>query len=468
MGIVWDEFSRNHPVFLFAGVVVFLISAWSMQRLIAVFSPYRLTIPAVFYLTYLIMIFFPAFWVFVDHPGPYREGFLTAVISVLVMVPLGVYHANRMFVFSRDETARYFTAPMVDTCPPNRMFHAHVLFVSFAVGVFVYYLMVVPVLPIVQLIQNPGETLALTLAREESFKLLDPRWGQQNSTQMFYAFLFLRTMLFPVLILTTLGYYLYTKEKRWLVLFLVTGIVGSFYAISSLSRAPISAIVMRVFFFLFLFFRARLSTRAMVIAALLMSAFPIIVTTFAYSADRTVLDGIVAVAVRLTYTPAEDLYYYFEVFPTVHDYLYGHTLIKPVLKFLGEEYFYIENFVALYISPNGVQSAHANAAFVSNLHADFGLPGVVIGSFLVGFFVQFLQIYLARSEKTIFNVAVFSFVVYAIWVLNFGSITSVLIVNGVLPVFALVWLMRFVVVMLSPGWVDAPSRRNILVRRGAG
>ncbi len=461
---VWEEFFRYHPVLLMAGVISFLVSACLMQRLIAAFTISRMTIPSVFYLTYLIMIFFPSFWVFVDHPGPYREAYLIAVISVLLTVPLGIFHANKMLAFTRKETDLYFTAPVIDSYNVQRMFHVHVVLVILALLVFVAYMIDTPVLPIVQLIKNPGETLALTMAREESFKMLDPRHG---GTKMFYAYLFLRTLLFPVLVLTTLGYYLFTRQTKWLALFTVVALTASFYAVSSLSRAPMAAIIMRTFFFLFLFSRARLSKRAMMIAGLLMATFPILVTTFAYSSEYTLLDGILAVGVRLTYTPAEDLYYYFEIFPTVHDYLYGHTLVKPILKFLGEEYFYIENFVALYISPGGVQSAHANAAFVSNLHADFGFAGVLVGGFIVGFFIQALHVYLARQEKNVLNIATAAFIVYAIWVLNFGSITSVLIVNGVLPVFALVFAIRAFSWMLAPyDWrIRTSGRHGLLVRR---
>lgn len=461
---VWEGFSRDHQMLLFSAVVCFLGSAWSMQRLIAVFSPSRLTIPSVFYITYLIMIFFPAFWVFLDHPGPYREPFLVSVISILLTIPLGIYHANRLLSFSRTETSLYFTATPVVSGNTSRMFLVHVLLGFLAMAIFFIYVYTVPSLPIIQLIQHPGETMALTLAREESFKLLDPRWG---GTPLFYAFLFLRTLLFPVIIVTTLGYALHTREHRWLLLFSILFLVGAFYAVSSLSRAPVAAIIMRIFIFYFLFRGARVPKRMMMFAAVLMGLFPVLVTTFAYSSDYTLLDGVLAVGVRLTYTPAEDLYYYFEVFPAVHDFLYGHTLVKPLLKFLGEEYFYIENFVALYISPDGVQSAHANAAFVSNLHADFGLMGVVVGGYAVGFLIQLLHIFLARQQKSVLNLATYAFIVYAIWVLNFGSITSVLIVNGVLPVFALIFGIKLLYRFLGPATTSAspPGRIGILIPR---
>ena len=108
--------------------------------------------------------------------------------------------------------------------------------------------------PLLELIRNPGDNLALAVAREESFKLLDPRWDSESSTDLFYAYLFLRTLLFPVIIVTSLGLALQTRSyKNWAWFSLVL-IVGGIYAMFSLSRAPISAIFMRIFFFLYLFF----------------------------------------------------------------------------------------------------------------------------------------------------------------------------------------------------------------------
>jgi len=107
---------------------------------------------------------------------------------------------------------------------------------------------------------------------------------------------------------------------------------------------------------------------------------------------------------------------------------------------LGSDHFYIENYVYKYRYPTGVASGHSNAAFQSNLHADFGVVGVLLGGFLVGILMQGIQIYILRREKTVLNIALYSFMVYAFWVLNMGSVTSVLFVNGVIPVLLLVLL----------------------------
>jgi hypothetical protein len=148
------------------------------------------------------------------------------------------------------------------------------------------------------------------------------------------------------------------------------------------------------------------------------------------------------VARRLSYTQAYALFTYFKVFPAEHDWLWGQALVKPILRFWGTD-FYVENYVYQQIYPTSpIPTGHLNAAFQSNFYADFGLPGVVIGGVLTGAIMHGLEINLWRRRKTMLELATFSVLVYAFWVLHSGSLTSVLITNGALPVLLIAPTMR--------------------------
>jgi hypothetical protein len=180
------------------------------------------------------------------------------------------------------------------------------------------------------------------------------------------------------------------------------------------------------------------------IAGLMLAAltFPVAVTTLAYESAGA-LDGIRRVIFRLLVTPADDLYAYFLIFPDQVGFQWGGTMIKPIQTVLGLPNFYIENYVYRVISPDGLATGHANAAFPSNLYADFGLIGVLFGGVLVGALIQLVHVSLARRPKTVLTAALYSFMVYAFWVLNFGSVTSVLGTNGGLfgiVVIGILWL----------------------------
>lgn len=415
-------------------------SAVLMHRVAQLFNPARLSIPSFFLVSYVIMIYLPAFVVYGEQPDPTRTIYLFAVQSVLLTVPLGIWAANVAARYSKRENDRFYASPMVAPADTSAAYHvALLMFLASALVMAVYFSeLEFGRIPLVYMFTDPGDVDMLQSLREESFKLFDPRWNTASSSLMFYAFLFLRTLLFPFLIVIAFGYFLCTRRRDWMWLFILSAAFGGFYAAASIARAPLAALVMRVMFVYYLFRGGNMGRRATTTLLGLMLAFPVLVTTMAYG-SKGIMDALTRVAKRFTYTPADDLYVYFEMFPNHVAYQYGGTLLKPVLKLFELPYFYIENQVFLYQFPNGLLTGHANAAFISNLHADFGPPGVVLGGFLIGALMQGVQIWLARKPKTVVNVAIFAFMMYAFWVLNFGSITSVLGTNGVLPVMVLAW-----------------------------
>lgn len=442
MGVIVYYSDSEFLMILTISAFVFLLSVYLMQKSIAVFNISRLTIPAFWYLTYLVMIYFPSFFVFYGLTDPSRYAYLFAVESVLITVPLGIIAINQCCRFKKSWINEYFTRPVEEGMTGSHTTFVYAVFLILSVSLALLYLTSIETIPLFYMLQHPGQPEQLAILREESFKMLDPRWEGDASTSLFYAYLFLRTLIFPFLIMISIGYLLINRNVTWLSLALFTSVCGILYAAASIARAPVAAIVLRVAFFLYLFKQGRLGRRLAVILMVSVLLFPFVVTKMAYvgGGGMDFQEALKRVAVRMTYTPAADLYDYFEIFPTHHDYLYGQAFLKPLLVAIGADNFYIENYVYNYRYPQGLKTGHSNAAFQSNLHADFGPAGVIVGGFLIGMLMQGIQIYIFRKRKTVLNIALYSFMVYAFWVLNMGSVTSVLFVNGVLPVLILVLL----------------------------
>ena len=95
-----------------------------------------------------------------------------------------------------------------------------------------------------------------------------------------------------------------------------------------------------------------------------------------------------------------------------------------------------------YIFPGRLESGSANAAFIGYFYVDFGLPGVFIGSFLTGVLVQFIQVVLTRSRKTVILLAVYAFLIYAFFNLSSLAVSTILLTGGVIMVFILYFAMR--------------------------
>jgi hypothetical protein len=421
-------------------IPVLLLSAYLMQRTTRVFDIRRITIPAFWYLTYLPMIYFPSFVVFYRLDAASKYPYFFAVQSVMITVPLGIWAVNRICRFDQNSIRHYFNAPVQERKPGIAKLFIYTVLLSVALFFAIIYIIGLDNIPLLYMFKNPGASQEVTVLREESFKLLDPRWSSASSTHLFYIYLFLRTLIFPFFILLSFGYFFISRDLKWFFLFIITLIAGVIYAATSLARAPVAAIFLRLSFAFYLIKQGRLGKKMLVVCMVLILLFPLMVTKLGYGTNVDALDAIKRVFIRLCYTPAADLHDYFEIFPEHHDYVYGQALLKPILILFGLPNFYIENYVYRFKYPNSIETGHSNAAFQSNLHADFGALGVLIGGFLTGMLMQGIQIYILRRKKTIVSIASYSFFIYAFWVLNMGSITSVLFVNGVIPVVFLILL----------------------------
>jgi hypothetical protein len=254
--------------------------------------------------------------VFGEQDDAARWTFLIGVNAVLLMVPAGVGLMNTIARYDTVQHDRFYAARV--TIPQNTHFEFHGALLVFAVAATLtlayFSQFTLDRIPLVHMFVYPNDVDRLLVLREESFKLFDPRWNSASSSVLFYGFLFLRTLLFPFLILVTFGYFICTRERRWMYLFLAALVLGGFYAAASIARAPLAAIVMRVMFFYYVFRAGRMGKTWTAILVTAMLAFPILVTGLAYGSDG-LSDAFLRVGKRFFYTPADDLYVYFEIFP---------------------------------------------------------------------------------------------------------------------------------------------------------
>jgi hypothetical protein len=268
---------------------------------------------------------------------------------------------------------------------------------------------------------------------------------------------------YPFLILLAFGQYLQTRQKTWGWLFVASFLSGSMFAGFTIAKAPVAALFLMVCTCYYLYKGGRVGGRFVISLVVLFLAFPFFVIVREYAGQIDPLTPIEDIGRRLFYMPALVLYYYFEVFPDVVPYQYGATIGKLAL-ILGRKPFNSANFVGLYARPHAMASINANAAFLGNMNADFGLAGCLIGGVLVGVLLQAAQIYVVRRGKSPMNMAIYSFLLFDFAVLNSSALPVVLLSHGAMSVFLLVWTMRAVdsVLPSRPGIVGLPRRAEKL------
>jgi oligosaccharide repeat unit polymerase len=395
------------------------------------FRWHRVTIQSFWFLAYLAMIYFPAFFVYSDEPGPFRGPFLFSANSVLITVPLGFIIASRWCNFRESETEAFFSGPIECSTSPSAVQLNFWVLLLFSLILVLVYLKQAGTIPMFYLIRHPGEWLTLALLREESFKLLN--------SSLKYIFYLQRALLFPFLILVSFGYYLLTRSKRWLGAFCIASVSGLFFASLSIAKAPVAAIFVVLALFIYYYRHGFFNFKLLLGAATLIFAFPVFVIAGISGGDASSAGIFMAIFDRLTYGPSEVVYYYYEVFPAHMAYLHGasnHTL--SIL--FGMQFVDTPNLVGQYAQPGGLASLSYNGAFISDMHADFGLAGVLIGGVLAGIVMQLFHIYVVRKRKTVCSVAAYCVLVYTFWFLNSTSLPVVLASDGAIAALALLWL----------------------------
>lgn len=395
----------------------------------------RITITSFWYVTYLAMILLPAFWVYADQDGAYRGRYLFAVESVLITVPLGWKLACFLSGFRKSETELFFRKPVSELRYADALRRRYLLCLGLAAVFTILYFRDVSTIPLVYLFHNPGDYLVLANLREDSLKLLNSPF-----TYFYYV---TRGVLYPFLILVSLGCYLQERASRWRWMFGVTGCLGLLFASLSLAKSPVAAIFAMIGFFWYFYRGGRVGFRVVATLVICVLLFPIgVILSVSYGTNVSLLDALRGIGTRMFYMPASVVYYYFEVFPIHVGYLHGASIAK-LAWLLGWRYFDTAAYVGQYAFLGSVQSVIANGAFIGDLNADFGLSGVLLGGILTGWVMQAFHIFVVRKEKTVHMVACYAFLVFAFWLLNSTSLPIVLASNGALLVVVMArWLER--------------------------
>lgn len=414
---------------LFAiSATVLIISGFLMQYTVGVFNLRRITIPGCWYLTYLATLFLPSFFVFFDVNGSSRNTFLFAVHSALLTVPAGAFFVNIMCRFRRAEIDQYFKLPVQDQGTDLHVMVACLVALAVASGLVLKYVSEVPTLALSYIIYNPGDPKNASLMRQASFEGVGP--------VLRYVYHWLVLLVFPLLAMVSLGFRMVTKKMGWLAVFLGSLGVGALFAASSTAKSLVASLVLVIFLFLYLYRGGRVGM-AIVLSPVLVALYPLAIIMTIYWGEVDLGLALGAMGRRLFYLPAEVLYWYFELFQG--NYLYGRSIHK-LSWLMGWEFFDTANYVGLYGLHAKLQSINANGAFLGNLNADFGMPGVLAGGVIAGVVMQASQVYLIRRPKTIINLAVYAYLMLTFFMLHWTALPIVLFSNGALVALIVPWV----------------------------
>jgi oligosaccharide repeat unit polymerase len=411
------------------------------QRAFVGFSGLKIfAIPSVMLATFTVFLAIPAVYVYDIKSGLERDTYFAAVLSFYLLVPAG-YKIIGIFKSIDAPAMKNFQR---DGFLPEQRHDAlyQLLLILLVISVLTLglYFIRVKAIPLFEMIRNPGDYFRLAIMREEALKLLPVTFIEK------YLFNWARSIFFPIGIVGSFYLAATGSERRYKLLFLIFLLIGVFNNSLTLEKTPTAAVFVSLFVFLFLR-RNRIQLRYVLTGFVLVFAFPLwVMFSVHYGRENLISKISDAIFYRLFIVPSEGLYYYFNIFPKVHDFLDGaSTNFFAWLQPGGT--FPLANYVASIWWHNPLTSGFANVNYVGFFWADFGWPGVIIAHVLVGMIVYSLYWKLMRVSQYQKNLiyTIVTCVSAPLFTVNFFSVnfTSIFFTNGyILIIILLVYFNR--------------------------
>ena len=376
----------------------------------------RPTLPTFFLLAYVVLMALPAVvWFYASPADPIRYVYFLAMQSVLVTFPLGMLFANALFadLSTGPRIVRQFHAsPLTKSVDDGYASRAWLAMLVAAVAVAAIYLVTSSYVPLIGALTAYGQ-VAGSIVRSSIF------W---EGDAMHYAHALTVRLLLPFCLVY--AYFMAdVYGKRWRILFWCTLAVAAFVSSMTFDRTYPFSVVLFLALAIFFKYQTRLEQRRRGRAARrrpqMMSRLGLAGWMVVMLAASMLVGGLIS---RVQYNQSLSLeivrdtavgffvdrvlldasymaYIYFEEFNSASTFLYGQSLHVLISRFFGVDFYPT-------ISPS----------FVAELWLNFGWAGVLVGSGLVGFVLQYIQVrFFARK-----TIPVLSF--YVVMLLNGGWI----------------------------------------------
>jgi hypothetical protein len=386
---------------LFIGSVLFLaISVFFLFKKIFLGDSLkltRLTLPSFFLLAYIILLSFPSIVWFLRSAHPIRYTYFLAIQSVLILFPIGVGLADGFFRHPSRIIGNFLSQDLLKTRRDSYIFPFFILMFLFSILIIAVYLLSADYVPLLRAFTQYGEVEEMVV-RASIYRVSDiTHYALALVLRMFLPFCLLYSYFmayiykrgwkftFWIVLLLTIFASLLTFERIYpFSIFIFLGLAVYFKHYQLISKT--SFLLISKSKILISKFKIRLAT---LVSAILIFAIFVggIISRTQYNLPLDNIKTIWNVAIkgflinRVLLDPSYTAYLQFEEFNNPDTFLYGKSI--RLLSLFGVE------FCPVALAPS----------FISELWLNFGWLGIIIGTIIVGFILQFIQLLFFRKKS---------------------------------------------------------------------
>jgi len=398
------------------------------------------TAPSIIILTFTVFIAIPSIYVCIIKNNPAIYPYFFSILCFYILYPLGLLFSNTFWKINSNRLKSIRLSAFKKSKFDTIYYEILILLFSVALIIFFDYLIRVDTIPLIELFKHPGDYTRLALLREEAFKLLTVTFIEK------YLYTWQRSVIIPIGIIASLFLFIMYKRRKYLILFLLFFVLGIIFNSLTLEKSPIAAIFLTLMAFVYLR-KKKINLKFIFIAIILVFGLPVLIMAMIYFRHEGLFRLLyISFLYRIFIVPSEVLYYYYEIFPQYHDFLWGRsTQLFSWLHDAGS--FPLSNYVAKYWWQNPDTTGFANAMFLGNFWADFGFPGVIISSFIVGIIIHWFYWKLITVSDyykdivfitcTSITVPMFTFVFFS------SNFTTIFFTRGLIIIVFLFFIIEF-------------------------
>src|SRR5439155_25965601 len=174
-----------------------------------------------------------------------------------ITAPLGMLIASMILRFRKEETDLFFQTTIREHQSCRRALSLYLIAFLVVIGFSLLYLSEVKTIPVLYVVRILGvDSTKAALMREQSYKLLD--------SHFLYIYSIVRELMYPFLIILSLGYALWSKRTSWRYLFLLTAAAGIIYEAITFAKGLVATLFVMMGAFHY-FYRGGTISRKLVI-----------------------------------------------------------------------------------------------------------------------------------------------------------------------------------------------------------